>query len=314
MLYSMVTGLIEMTDLPLKTVFFGNNYEVLECLSSVSDVVAVFTRPDIGSNKSVNSIKFLSDSLNIPVFQPMKKELCGYSGDLREEDLDLIIVCGYKYIIPKEIFSLPQYGTINIHPSLLPRYRGQHVINWAIINGETETGVTLHYIDETLDTGDIIVQKVIPIYFEDTAKELHDRVYVESCKLLKQLIVYLKEGKALRRKGQNSSNASFFKPRKPEDGHIDWNKSSVEIYNLIRALSKPWPGAFNYLKGHKVVFWKAFPEQGPKDASCGKVIKVDGDYISVSTTDGQIIITDYEIIGDDNSNKAITLKTGDFFT
>ncbi|WP_167848748.1 methionyl-tRNA formyltransferase [Methanolobus halotolerans] len=310
----MVTGLIEMSVFPLSVVFFGNNLEVLECLDSVSNIVAVFTRPDDGSNENVNSIKKFSAFSGIPVFQPSKKELYDHADFLQKADPDIIIVCGYKFIIPKEIFSIPRNGTINIHPSMLPRYRGQHVINWAIVNGELETGVTLHFMEETLDTGDIIVQKSVPICFEDTAKELHDRIYKEACCLLKELLKYYNKQDKLQGKKQDSSVATFFKPRKPEDGHIDWSKSSVEIYNLIRALSKPWPGAFSYFKNHKVVIWKAHIEPDLSEISHGKLINVDDDYISVSTIDGQIIITEYEIISADKTIKSILLKNGDFFT
>jgi Methionyl-tRNA formyltransferase len=310
----MVTGLIEMSNFPLKVVFFGNNPEVLECLSSVSDIVAVFTRPDDGTNENVNSIKAFSASSGIPVFQPSKKELYEYADFLQKADPDLIIVCGYKFIIPKEIFSIPMDGTINIHPSMLPRYRGQHVINWAIVNGESETGITLHFMEETLDTGDIIVQKAVPIYFKDTAKELHDRIYSETCVLLKELLQDYKQGKPLKGKSQDSSAATFFKPRKPEDGHIDWNKSSTDIYNLVRALAKPWPGAFSYFQDHKVIIWKSCIGPGVSEMPHGKVINADDDYISVSTIDGQIIITDYEIITTDYSIKPIVLTKGDLLT
>lgn len=310
----MVIGLIEMSTFPLNVVFFGNNLEVLECLDSESNVVAVFTRPDDGTNENVNSIKIFSASSGVPVFQSTKKGLYGYADFLQKADIDLIVVCGYKFIIPREIFSIPRDGTINIHPSLLPLYRGQHVINWAIVNGESETGVTLHFMEETLDTGDIIVQKAIPIYFEDTAKELHDRIYAEACCLLKELLLDYKQGKPLQRRSQNSSVATFFKPRKPEDGHIDWNKSSVEIYNLIRAISKPWPGAFSYVMDHKVIIWKAYIEPNISETAHGKVINVDDDNVTVSTPNGQIIITDYEIICADYNTKPIFIINGDFLT
>ncbi|MBZ4646306.1 MAG: Methionyl-tRNA formyltransferase [Clostridia bacterium] len=308
----MVTGLTEMTFLALKVVFFGNNVEVLECLSSVSEVAAVFTRPDDGTNENVNSIKVFSASAGIPVFQPSKKELYGYTDYLKNIGPTLIIVCGYKFIIPREIFSIPKDGTINIHPSMLPLYRGQHVINWAIVNGESETGVTLHFLEETLDTGDIIVQKAVPIHFTDKAKDVHDRIYAEACFLMKQLLQDYKQGKPLQRTVQDSSAATFFKPRKPEDGCIDWNKSSVDIYNLIRAISKPWPGAFSYVGGNKVIIWDAHIEPIISSTPYGKVINAGTGYITVSTRDGQIIITSYEIISADSSIKASVLKKGDF--
>ena len=310
----MVTGLIKMSDLALKVVFFGNNIEVLECLSSVSDVVAVYTRPDDGTNEKVDSIKIFTESADIPVFQPTKKELYDHADFLQKSGIDLIIVCGYKFIIPKEIFSIPINGTINIHPSLLPRYRGQHVINWAIVNGESETGISLHFMEETLDTGAIVIQKAVPIHFEDTAKDLHDRLYSEACSLLIKVIRDIEQGRSLEGKVQDSSVATFFKPRKPEDGHIDWDKSSFEIYNLIRALSKPWPGAFTYIHGHKVIIREAHIGPSQLESAHGKVINADDQYIAVSTIDGQIIITDYEIINDGDDANSIIISKGDILT
>ncbi|MDP2216506.1 MAG: methionyl-tRNA formyltransferase [Methanolobus sp.] len=309
----MATGLINMSALPPRVAFFGNNCKVLECLSSVSDIIAVFTRPDDGRDKNVTMVKDYSSPLGIPVFQPTKKELFSYTDFLQKADLDLIIVCGYKFIIPKEIFLIPGSGTINIHPSMLPRYRGQHVINWAIINGETETGVTLHFMDETLDTGDIIVQKAVPIDFEDSANDLHDRIYEEACCLLRQLLIDFSNGKRLERKSQVSLNATFFKPRKPEDGLIEWDKSSLEIYNLIRALSKPWPGAYTYFKGYKVVIWKAHLGEHKNATDHGKVINASDGYLQVSTYDGQIIITDHEIVYEKDTTEVLKFKKGDFF-
>jgi methionyl-tRNA formyltransferase len=311
----MVTGLIDMKTSNLRISFFGNNYDVLESLSTAPgvDLISVFTKPEEGSDENIKKVKDYSLSLGVPVFQPTKKELYSYAGILKEIDLDLIIVCGYKFIIPREIFSIPKRGTINIHPSMLPRYRGQHVINWAIINGEKETGVTLHFMDDTLDTGDIILQKKVPIQIEDTAKELHNRIYMEACVLLRQLLVDVRHGKLLIGKKQISEDATFFKPRKPQDGLIDWNKSSVEIYNLIRALSKPWPGAFTYMGGNKVIIWKVQIHDSKAVGSCGKIIKSSDDYLAVYTADGHIRIVDYEFVSEDCNKDNMKLKNGDFF-
>jgi methionyl-tRNA formyltransferase len=304
-----------MSNFHLKVAFFGNNLEVLKCLSSISNVTAVYIRPDDGSNENVNSIKNMCMSSGIPIFQPTKKDLYSHSNYLQKANIDLIIVCGYKFIIPKEIFSIPKIAAINIHPSLLPKYRGQHVINWAIVCGESQTGISLHFMEETLDTGAIIIQKAVPIYFEDTAKDLHDRLYTEACHLLQETITDISLGKTLQSKLQDSSLATFFKPRKPEDGHIDWSKSTVGIYNLIRALSKPWPGAFTYFMGYKIIIWKAHIGYSQCEATCGKVINVGPDYITVSTIDGHIIITDYEIVSDTNNKSTdVIINNGDIFT
>jgi methionyl-tRNA formyltransferase len=307
----MVTGLIEMGTDSLNVVFFGNNLKILDCLNSVSNVCAVFTRPDDGTNEHIFSVKKYTGSNNIPVFQPTKKDLYGYTKLIHNICPDLIVVCGYKYIIPKEIYSIAKGGSINIHPSMLPLYRGQHVINWAIINGESETGVTLHFLEETLDSGGIIAQKSVPIYFEDNVKDVHDRIYNEACVLLNNVIAEYKLGKPLVGKKQDSSIATFYKPRKPEDGRINWNQSSLSIYNFIRALSKPWPGAFTYFKKSKIIIWEIHIGKHVDVIPYGKVLNVEGDYISVSTIDNEIIITDYEIVEHDGSKNIFNI--GDSF-
>jgi methionyl-tRNA formyltransferase len=307
----MGTGLIKMGTNSLNVAFFGNNLKILDCLNSVSNVCAVFTRPDDGTNEHISSVKEYTVSKNIPVFQPTKKELYGYTDLMHDICPDLIVVCGYKYIIPKEIFSIVKGGSINIHPSMLPLYRGQHVINWAMIDGESETGVTLHFLEETLDSGSIIAQKSVPIYFEDNAKDVHDRIYYEACVLLKDVIAEYKLGKPLVGKTQDSSIATFYNPRKPEDGRINWNQSSMSIYNFIRALSKPWPGAFTYFKDFKIIIWKVSIGNHVDAVPYGKVLNVDDNYITVSTIDNEIIITDYEILRNNGSENIFNV--GDSF-
>lgn len=308
----MVTGLIKMCEHSLNVIFFGNNLEVLECLNSIANIVAVFAKPDDGTDENINSVKRFSVVSGIPFFQPSKKELYGYADYITDINPDLIIVCGYKFIIPREIFSIPKDGTINIHPSMLPRYRGQHVINWAIINGESETGVTLHFMEETLDSGAIIAQKSVPIFIEDTAKDLHDRVYLEACDLLEQVLLDYKQGRLLYGIIQDLSEVSFFKPRKPEDGHIDWSKGSKTIYDLIRGVTRPWPGAYSYISGRKVIIWKAVIGPAISEKPYGKVFIANNNNIVVNTSDGQIIILDYDLITDDNS--ILCIKNGDLLT
>ncbi|SFM56843.1 methionyl-tRNA formyltransferase [Methanolobus profundi] len=306
-----------MDNSSLNIVFFGNNLKILEYLDSIVNIVAVFTRPNNGSNDSIDLIERYLDSKDILLFQPTKKELYMHSPFLKNEDVDLIIVCGYKYIIPREIFSLPKSGAINIHPSMLPKYRGQHVINWAIVNGETKTGVTVHFVDDDLDTGDIIAQRSVPIYFDDTAKQLHDRIYDKACYLLKDVLNDFSKTGQFERKVQDSSNATFFKPRKPEDGHLDWSKSSIEVYNIIRALSKPWPGAFSYFNGSKIIFWEASIDvsHSPKeDYPCGSIIKAAENYLLISTIDGMIAVNKFEVVPNNAKTKKLTFIEGNTFT
>lgn len=300
-----------MSEYQFKIAFFGNNCEVLSCLHNLVDVVAVFTRPDDGSNSSVKAVGELAQCLEVPVYQPLKNELIDYAPYIIKENLDFIIVCGYKYIIPVSVFSLPRYGTINIHPSLLPNYRGQHVINWAIINGQTETGVTLHLIDDQLDTGDVLVQKRIPIFIDDTARDLHDRIYVEACKLLNHFFAQFKMDKKLSLNKQDSSKATFFKPRKPSDGCVNWGESGIQIYNLVRAISEPWPGAFTFYNSYKVVIWDVSFKNSQSQMPFGTIVNVCDSELTVVAKDSLIIIKHYDIFDENGCSIEIKLKKGD---
>ena len=159
----------------------------------------------------------------------------------------------YSQIIVPEIFTIPPLGTINVHGALLPQYRGGNILNWVIINGETKTGVTLHYIDTGVDTGDIIAQKKFSIEFEDTARDVKKKIICGGLKLLEKELpkIYSRQNNRIK---QDDSKAHHYSPRKPENGEFSWDWSSEKIYNLIRGLVKPWPGAFYYTpEGEKVV-------------------------------------------------------------
>jgi methionyl-tRNA formyltransferase len=296
-----------------KVIFFGNNSVILDCLIKNSSVQSVFCQPLDKNNISLVKIKEITDKYSIPFHQPEKKEFYNHINYIKEFNPDLIVVCGYKYIIPSEIFNIPKLRTINIHPSYLPKYRGQHVVNWAIVNGENDTGVTIHFIDKGIDTGEIILQKRIPILFEDTASTLHDRIYYEACELLKCVLNSILSGNTLHSKKQDDSQASYFRPRNPQDGLIDWNRDGIEVYNLIRALVKPWPGAYSHMKDIKVVFWNALFEAGSYDCSPGTIIDILDSKIVISVKGGKLSVDDYVALDRDGNEINLKLQTGDTF-
>jgi methionyl-tRNA formyltransferase len=296
-----------------KVIFLGNNSEILDCLIKNSNVQSVFCQPLDKNNVSLMEIKEITDKHSIPFHQPEKKELYNYINYIKELNPDLIVVCGYKYIVPSEIFNIPKLKTINIHPSYLPHYRGQHVVNWAIVNGESETGVTIHFIDEGIDTGDIIVQKKIHILFEDSASILHERIYREASDLLKLVLDRISSESALQSRKQDNSKASYFKPRNPQDGVIDWNKDGIEIYNLIRALVKPWPGAYSYIKERKVIFWNAQFETGSDGSSPGTIINILGSKLIISVKGGKLSIDNYIALDENGNEVKLELQSGDKF-
>lgn len=295
-----------------RVLFFGNNSMVLDSIIKNSNVVAIFCRPADRSNETIMKIKETGKKHSIPVKQPIKKDLHNYTSYIRNLDIDLIVVCGYKYIIPNEIFDIPEFRTINIHPSYLPAYRGQHVVNWAIINGEKETGVTIHYIDEGIDTGDIIVQKKVPISSEDNAKTLHDKIYDVVCELVMSVMHCIASGKQIKGKKQDDTKASYYRPRVPDDGKIDWNKSGVEIYDLIRALVKPWPGAYGYIKGNKIVIWGAkFEASTSCNGSYGEICAISNSNFTVNINDGKLIVDEYTVFDKNGTELTLDIEVGD---
>ena len=296
----------------LRVLFFGNNSIVLDSTIKNSNVVAIFCRPAESSNETIMKIKETGKKHSIPVIQPNKKDLYNYISYIKNLNIDLIVVCGYKYIIPKEIFDIPKFRTINIHPSYLPAYRGQHVVNWAIINGEKETGVTIHYIDEGIDTGDIILQKIVPILYADNANTLHDKIYLETCELLTNVMQCITCGKHIKSKKQDDTKASYFRPRVPEDGKINWNKSEIEIYNLIRGLVKPWPGAYGYIKGNKIIIWDAKFVPSPScNSSCGEICAISDSNFTVNINDGKLIVDEYIVFDKNGTELTLDIEVGD---
>jgi methionyl-tRNA formyltransferase len=183
------------------------------------------------------------------------KKIRGYKGIIAALNLDLILVLGWYYMIPKEIRKLARLGAWGIHASLLPKYAGGAPLNWAIINGEKETGVTLFRMEDGVDDGDIIAQKSFPIYLEDTINEVYQRATSASKEILRDILQDINDITYI---PQDKSKIEIYPQRKPEDGEIDLTKSAIEIYNFIRAQSNPYPGAFiRTFDGKKIIIEKA---------------------------------------------------------
>ena len=180
-----------------------------------------------------------------------------YIDQIKQIAPDLIIVCGWQRLVCKEILDIPKYGTIGFHSSLLPKYRGRAPVNWAIIAGEKETGITMFYLTEEADAGDIIAQKSFPILLDDDC----DTIYKKSAKAGAELITEVLpkfENDSVMRIHNPSKNYPAYPKRTPSDGEIDFKRSSLDVYNFIRALTKPYPGAYTYLpNGDKLTIWKA---------------------------------------------------------
>ena len=204
---------------------------------------------------------------------------------------DCIVVVAFGQILPKPILDLPSFGCINVHASLLPKYRGAAPINWAIIQGEQVTGVTTMYMDEGLDTGDIILQKEIPVE-DKTAGELHDELAEEGAKLLGETLQLVERGIAPRQK-QNESESSYAPMLDKNLGEINWNRPALDIYNLIRGVT-PWPTAFTTYKGEKFKIWKARVLEENGEGSPGMVVDINREGLFVCTTDKILLIEELQ--------------------
>jgi methionyl-tRNA formyltransferase len=234
-------------------------YECLaELLARGVEIAAVFThQDDPEEEKWFRSVRALAEENHLPLYDPAK---------LREDEVrlvrelrpDLIFSFSYRIVIPVSILESASLGAFNIHGALLPRYRGRACVNWAVLNGEKETGVTLHHMTERVDEGRIVDQEVVPIGDDDTAHDVFKKMIPAARRMLHRSLPAILEGAAPGYQ-QDESQATYFGRRRPEDGLIDWSKPARDIHNLVRAVTHPFPGAFTYLDGRKLFVWRTRP-------------------------------------------------------
>ncbi len=219
------------------------------------EISAVFTHKDNpGENIWFKSVAELAGSLGIPVYAPDDINHPVWINRIKEMAPDFIFSFYYRNLVCEDILAIPAGGALNLHGSLLPKYRGRVPINWAIINGETETGVTLHYMTAKADAGDIVDQEKVAVAPRDTAKMLFDKAVAAASVMLDRALPALISGTAARIP-QDEAQATVCRGRKPADGEIDWGKSAIEIDRLVRAVTKPYPGAFSFLGDRKCFIW-----------------------------------------------------------
>ena len=216
---------------------------------------------------------------------------------IKELQPDIIFCIGWPQIIRRDILQIPTQGCVGFHPALLPERRGGAPINWSLIDGLTRSGVTLFYMDEGVDSGDIIAQRTLEIAIEDTAKSILGKVGNLGIQILKEYYPLIEKGKAPRI-SQDGIRATYTRRRHPEDGIIDWSKTSFSIYNWIRALTLPFPGAFTYWNGEKIIIWASELLRGYKarfNAQPGEVLEfLNKREVIVATGDNCILIKDVE--------------------
>jgi methionyl-tRNA formyltransferase len=247
----------------MRVVFLGTPEFAVPSLDALHiaghHVAAVFTQPDRpkgrGNQLAQSPVKLAAARLGIPVHQPERIRSPENLATLRSFEADLMVVVGYGQIIPQTVIDLPRYGILNVHASLLPKYRGAAPIQWAIANGETRTGVTVMQIDAGLDTGDMLLKATTPIHPDETAPQLSARLAPLGADLLIEAISQIENG-TIRRERQNNGEATLAPILKKEDGRIDWSRSATEIYNRLRGFD-PWPGAYTNFRGQRLAITRA---------------------------------------------------------
>ncbi len=269
-------------------------YECLDALIQNDEyILAVITHKD-NPDEDIwfRSVAALARKYDIPVHTPDSVSTDNWVERIRLWAPDLIFSFYSRNMIRDDILTIPRLGAFNMHGSLLPKYRGRVPINWAIINGEQKTGVTLHHMVKRADAGDIVDQEAVPIGPDETAREVFERVVTAARSVLERQIEAIKAGTAPRR-AQDETQATYFGGRKPEDGRIDWSQNAVQIFNLIRAVTQPYPGAFTVVKGKKLFIWWAKPLPGV-GGTPGQVIAVDPLVVAAGSGGLEIVNAEWE--------------------
>lgn len=237
-------------------------------------ITAIYTHVDAaGENQFFSSVARLAAELSIPVFAPDDVNHPLWVDRIKNSEPEVIFSFYYRYKLCSEIINSAAVGAFNLHGSLLPKYRGCAPLNWVLVNGETETGVTLHRMMERVDVGAIVAQQAVVIAPEDTVYSLHNKLNEVAAVLLNTTLPRIKHGN-ISEQPQNDSHASYFGRRTPDDGRIDWNQPAQTINNLVRAVSEPWPGAFSYVGTAKFIIWKARVIDNLSAAQSGRVLSV----------------------------------------
>ena len=287
----------------MKVIFMGTpdfSVGTLEALVEAGhEVVLAVTQPDKpkgrGKEMQFTPVKECAMKYNIPVYQPRRVREAECIEELRRYEADIMVVVAFGQILPKEILEMTKYGCVNVHASLLPKYRGAAPIQWSIIDGEEVTGVTTMQMNEGLDTGDMLLKVEIPIEEKETGGSLHDKLAEAGAKLCVETLEGLKAGN-ITPIPQGETTTSYAKMLDKQLGNIDWSKRAVEIERLIRGLS-PWPSAYTDWNGKVMKIWDATVVSGASEANPGTIIKVEKDAFCVQTGEGLLKVCELQIPG-----------------
>lgn len=285
----------------MKIVFMGTPDFAVPCLQTLIDnkhqVIGVITQPDRakgrGNKLTPPPVKVLAEKYDIPVFQPEKVKTPEFVEKLRELAPEVIIVVAFGQLLSQAILDIPPKGCINVHGSLLPKYRGAGPIQWSIIKGDNRTGVTTMYMDKGLDTGDMIIKREFDICEKDTYETLHDKMSIVGAEVLIETLKLIEQGIAPRIP-QNHEEHTYAPMLDKNTGKIDWSKSAREIYNLIRG-TYPWPGAYStYMAKKFKILNSEIYDENVINAEAGKIKEIGKDFILVSCSKGFIKIMELQ--------------------
>lgn len=293
----------------MKIVFMGTPEFAVGALEKIIEaghqVVSVVTQPDKpkgrGKELQMTPVKICAMAHAIPVFQPVKIKAPEAVKILREYEADIFVVAAFGQILSEEILAMPKYGCVNIHASLLPKYRGAGPIQWAIIDGEKKTGVTIMQMDKGLDTGDMLLQKEVEIDKRETGDSLHDKLAAAGAELIVEALPQIEAGKLTPRR-QNDEESCYAKMLHKSMGKIDWNMPAEKLDCLIRGLLS-WPGAYTVFRGKTLKIWEEEPVlpgellAEPLEAEPGGIVRVEKDAFYVQCGDGILKVLSVQMEG-----------------
>ena len=263
------------------------------------DVIAVVTQPDKpkgrGKLVQMTPVKEKALEYGIPVYQPVKARDPEFVSLLKEMKPDAMVVAAFGQLLPKTILDIPKYGCVNIHASLLPKYRGAAPIQFAVINGESVSGITTMMMAPTLDTGDILDQESVALDEKETGGSLHDKLSAIGGRLIIKTLKKLEDGTAVRTE-QDEEKMTYFGMLKKSMGDIDWNQDAASIERLIRGLN-PWPSAYTSWEGKTIKLWEADALEEEYEGDCGQVVKTGKDCLYVKTGKGTLAVKELQLQG-----------------
>ena len=287
----------------MKVIFMGTPSFAVPILRAIHeashDVIAVVTQPDRprgrGRKLGISPVKELAMDLRLSVMQPETTKDEGFIGEVNRLSPDVIVVAAYGRILTRDLLNIPPLGSINVHASLLPKYRGPAPIQWAIINGERRTGITIVKMDEGIDTGDILLVQEVEVGDDDTAQSLHDTLREVGARLIITALDQLNKG-TLHPMPQDHRKATHAPFLRKEDGLIDWGQDARDIRNRIRGFT-PWPGAYTYFKGLQLKIFNAEIISEASNGKAGTVVQSGMEGVKVTTGKDSLLIKEVQLEG-----------------